>query len=155
MERERRLRISSARRKCITKQQPAGGSGTLKRVTEKISHTAYNIQAAGITNRKKIKILVTKVRLVVRKPERGRRRKKRKKKKIVVKIEEEEEENSSGTMLLMKSLWEYIHCSSAFLSPYAVLYRAGFLGELLWQRKRARAFFSESHIPSHFLRFSH
>jgi hypothetical protein len=81
VERERRLRISSARRKCITKQQAAGGSGTLKRVTEKISHT-YNIQAAGITNRKKIKILVTKVRLVVRKPERGRRRKKKKRKKL-------------------------------------------------------------------------
>jgi hypothetical protein len=30
-----------------------------------------------------------------------------------------------------------------------------FGGIIMAQRKRARAFFSESHIPSHFLRFSH
>lgn len=70
----------------------------------------------------------------------------KKTKKIVGKIEEEEEENSSGTMLLMKTLWEYIHCSSAILSPYAVLYRAGFLGELLWHRGKERARSSLDHI---------
>lgn len=55
--------------------------------------------------------------------------------KFEVKIEEEEEEeNSSGTMLLMKSLWEYTTLPF-ILYALAVLYRTGFFG-IMAEEKR-------------------